>query len=452
MKDSGRLDEIAQFLGKQWYEKNGLVAALLVVAVLEASLLISGKANWGIIVAVIIGSLLMVTGAWWHSRQPPKTPKKKIGFVVSIASANDRESEKLREDFVIPLRQLVKSGKAGKAFHFMELPQHLTKEIIEPDDAQALRVRTRAHFILYGRVRLRKLSGEDHHVLDLNGVVAHKPVPDHVGNSLAREFSELLPRKVHIPAENDLLAFQFTSEWADIVARYIIGIAAGCSGDLDYAETLFNDAHERVRTKDTEFPVYQKLTERIPTRISELYEARARSELLLWMKTKQFSHIDQLGKYLESVDKSRLGQPKVLNLRAINAFLKHRDVDGAIAYLKKSTDQNNDIWHFNMAFLYGYKEDLKASIRHYRKANSFQVEPETIAQVEDFICWVLQQEPEKYWLNYYLGFFNWKTKGDIAQAEKDFNGFLAAGFEEEFVAERTLARRWIETLSGEKKG
>lgn len=439
---------IVKFLEKQWFEKTGLIAALVIIIAGEAYLLTDGKAQWWIFVLTLFLSAVFVTIAWWFSRLPPKTPKGKIGFLLSIVCTNDKEGEKLREDFVIPLRRLIKSGKTGNSFHFMELPEHLAKKIIEPDDAQSLRIRSRAHFILYGRVRLRTLEGVEHHIIDIDGLVAHKPISNDVSQAIAQEFSELLPRKVHFPTENDLLSFQFTSEWTEIVAKYIIGIAAAYSGDLNYAENLYTDVLERLHRNrsNATFPVYMKLTERIPNRISALYESRAFETYEEWTNTHDHSLVKQLGTFLEKIEVSRKELPGNLYLQAVYAVLKSQDADQAIAFLKKSRYQSNGTWHYNMAFLYGYKKDMKSAIRHYRQAITFQVMPKIITQIEDFMCWIIQQEPEKYQLNYCLGFFNWKAKGDKIQAAKDFQAFLDAGDKGEFLKERELTCQWLKEL------
>jgi len=439
MDDLDKANGIVKFFEDKWFEKVGLVASILTVTIIEVSLLFKCNSPWWVALTIILITIAFIFVSWWLCQQPPKTPKEKIGFLVSIASSNDTEGEKLREDFIIPLRQLVKSGKAGKAFHFIELPRRLAKKIIDPDDAQRLRVQTRSQFVLYGRIRLRN----NLHYLELSGIVAHKPIPDHVKDMLAQEFGELLPRKVQISMENDLLSFEFTSEWAGIVARYIIGIATGLSGDLVYAETLFSDALERLQSKNTEFPIYNKLAKRIPTRISELYEAKARSAHLRWVETQNPAHLERLGEMLEQIKNERRNQPMILNLQAIHAFAKNRDVEGAITLLKRASDSPCAVWHYNMAFLHGYKGDLKAAIRQYRKGMSFQVEADALSQIEDFICGVLHQEPERYWLQYCLGFFNWQIKGDSKQAAQDFRSFLDSGNENDFEAERNLTNKWL---------
>jgi len=74
------------------------------------------------------------------------------------------------------------------------------------------------------------------------------------------------------------------------------------------------------------------------------------------------------------------------------------------------------------------------------------VDPAIPAQIEEFMCWLLEEEPQKYQLHYCLGFINWKIKGDKAQAIKDFEIFLSRGNKQEFTIERELARIWISEI------
>ena len=441
------LNGYVQFFKTQWFEKTGLVVALIVVTVTTASISLKWDATWKVTIYVLIFFDLFVVLAWWITRKPAKTPKNKVGFLVSIACENDAESKKLREDFLIPLRQLMKAGKAGTVFHFIELPQYLARGIIEKNDADALRKRCRSHFMLYGRVRLREIEGQDHHFIELDGIVAHNPIPQTVSQLLANEFTELLPKKVLVPANNDLFSFQITSEWAAIVAKYIIGIAAAFSGDLEYAEKLFTDAQEQLKNKDSEFPIYKKLIERLPIRKSEIKEVKAMIALKAWTKKRDPLNIEELGRFLQKIEQSRKEtDPNVLNLRAIYEFLKGRNVDESIKILKTINGENDSLWHCNMGFLLAYKGNLKGAIRHYRQAATHRVLPGVIEQVEDFICWVLLAEPDMYQFSYCLGFFNWKVKGDKIQAKKDLIDFIETCPEEQFIKERELALKWLEEL------
>jgi hypothetical protein len=443
--DNVKLSDVSDFLGNAWYEKSGLFATLLFVTLAVLGALHGAPA--GNIIAALVFLYFIICAAWWWSRRPPKTPKNKIGFLVSIACSDDKESQKLHEDFVQPLRNLIKSGKTGHAFHFMVLPQFLAREVVDHEQALSMRLRTRSHFVLYGRVRLRRLGGQEHHVINLEGIVAHKPVSDDVQKQLAVEFAELLPRNLTVAAENDLLTFQVTSEWADVVARYVIGLAAAVSGDLSYAEELFNDAYQRIQVKNHNFPVYHKLTERIPVRISELYQVRILAIAQEWAETRAPNNWEQIEAQLKRLHPvHRTGNPMIF-AEAILQFVKYRNVEGALTLLKNASDAENAIWHLNVAFLRAYNDDLKRAAQHYRKAAFFEVDANTVSQVESFMVWVLEQEPQKKaQLHYCLGIFNWRIKGDKIQAKKDLANFLRLSTPTAFGKERQLAEKWIKQL------
>lgn len=450
---SANLAELVQLVKKHWFEKSGLIITTILAWAIETPFLLNSQLALIYVLLTFAITALFVFIGWLVSHKTPITPKNKIGFVVSIGCADDDESERLREDFVIPLRQLVKSGKTGKAFHFIELPQHLAKRVVDPDDAQELRVKCKAHFVLYGRVRLREIQGVEHHIVELGGVVAHRPISEEVSKSFAQEFSELLPRKVSIPKENDLFSFQFTSEWADIVAKYIIGIAAALSGDLSYAEDLYSDVLDLLGKKEHDFLVYSKLKERIPIRVAELNKTRAADAHRRWVESHDPEEISRLGSCLAKINcvhlLVRLG---VQELAAIHAFIANRDVDASLAYLKRSNQKNNSAWHYSMAFLLGYRGNLKSAVRHYRQGMKFPLEVDALYQVEDFLCWMQEQEPDNPRIYYLLGFFYMEVKGDAGLAITNFQSFLRLSSSSEYPKEYELAGTWIKELecSGNK--
>ncbi len=384
------LDKAVYFLKTHWYSKNGLVVALIFSLVTLATIANSLGLD-KLIASVLIVLLLIALFCYWlFSMRPPKTPKNKIGFLISIATSNEDDAKKVKEDLVVPLKQLVKTGKTGKSFHFMELPQHLAEQILDPDQAQIIRAKSGAHFMLFGRMRKRLLDdGKLHHFFDFEGAVAHKPISDQVSKSLAVEFAELLPRKVQILPENDLFSFQFTSEWAEIVAKYIIGIAAACSGDIFYAEELYDDVSDRLNNHDKLFPVYSKLTERLPIRKAEIYEAMATSIHRQWAVSYDPELMPQIKNWLDKIEPSQQSRSAVLNLKAICAFAIDKNADTAIDFIKKLEKRANPIWNLNMAFLYGFKKDLKHSIQQYRAAAQQSIQIDIINQVENFLNWAI---------------------------------------------------------------
>lgn len=440
-----QLNDLRRFFKEHWLEPSGLLALLIICGGFVTTITISNHLAWWVTLLCLLATSSLLVAAWVWSRRAPRTARNKIGFLVSIACLDDTESVKLREDFVIPLRQAIKSGRVGHTFHFIEVPQHLARTIIEEEDAIALRRKCKAHFCIFGSVRLRDLDGKPHHIIKMDGLVLHGPVSGQVSEQISQEFAELLPRNVHISTENDLFSFQFTTEWADLVARYIIGIASGCSGDLDYAESLFQDVKDRLRGKDPNFPVFGKLSKRIVVRLSEISEARARTAYQRWTKDHTAGHLEDIGRHLGDVPESRRTNPSFIHLNAIYSFLARRNAREMLAYLKQHP-QANAVWHLNTAFLNGYCGNLKTASRHYTKASMFEIAPETLSEVEEFMCWLIEDEPSKKHLYYCLGLFNWKIKGDTVQAQEDFRRFIQLSKPQDFTKEKELAALWINEL------
>lgn len=427
---------------RHWHRQIGLVFAIIAAFIFES--LVLTHLNVGPIGYVIIYSItfLALFAIWVISNRLPKTAKGKVGFVVCLQCSNEEENKRIREDFVTTLRDLLKQGASGRAFDFIEIPQHIAETITDLDAASTLKYKTNAHFLIYGRVRFRTLDGKDYHIIDLNGVVAHRPLPIEVSKNLANEFSELFPRNIRIQTENDLLSFNFTSDWTECVAKYIIGIASVSSGDLDFAEKLFKDVQQKLNNLPSEFQVFAKLRERLPIRFSEIYQARAISFLNLWRKALVPDDLDQ---FVINTNKIPADLPQdygVLLLRGFEAFLNGRDTAKAINFMKKCKQYDDVIWHFNLAFLNAYEGNLAKTIQYYRTCCNYDITPKTIEEVEEFMVWMLEAEPDKYQFHYCLGFFNWKIKEDLQRALTDFEEFLAVATDDTYGKEKTLAMEW----------
>jgi tetratricopeptide (TPR) repeat protein len=431
---------------RHWHKPLGLlvtiVTGLLFVTFLLNNINASSKTTILAYLIVTASSLII----WWYSNKIPKTKKGKVGFVVCIQYSNDDEEKVISEDFVTTLRKLLKSGPNGHTFHFIETPKHISQSIKDNDDAAMLRARMKAHFLIFGRVRIRKIDGKDCHIIELDGIVSHKPLAKGVSNQLAKEFGDLFPRRLQIPIENDLLSLNFTSDWTECVAKYIIGIAAACSSDIYYAESLYKEIEKKLEIKKTDFPIFDKLKERLPIRFSEISIAKSKAFLNAWRKNQDDDALLQFISHHNNISDELANSYDVLLLQSVRAFLDGRRIKDAIDYINKCKRFNDPIWHFNLAFLEAYKGDLKKSIRQYRKGASYNILPTTLSEVEDFMVWILEEEPDKYQYYYCLGFFNWEIKGDLVQALHDFNKFLEHTKNGEFIKEKALATKWISEI------
>lgn len=94
--------------------------------------------------------------------------------------SNEKEREKIREDFIFTLQNLIKRGNIGSTFQVIPIPNHISEKITDNEKAELLRQKCKAHFFLYGRVRLREINNKKFHIIDLDGIVSHKPIPKEV--------------------------------------------------------------------------------------------------------------------------------------------------------------------------------------------------------------------------------------------------------------------------------
>lgn len=443
------LKENIEFARKHWNTKIGLLVACFLTLSFEMALMTSVGSNGITQCLIYLLSAIIIITIWSYTNMLPRTKKGKVGFLVSIQCSNDEEYRKIKEDFVNTLRQLIKGGASGKSFHFIDIPQHISNSLNDHEEAFTFFEKTKAHFIVHGRVRLRKINNKDCHILDLEGKVSHKPMQVEVSQKLSNEFAELFPRKVKIETDNDLLSFNLTSDWTDCVAKYIIGIAAGLSGDLNYAKLLFEDVGQKLNQLNNNFPIFNIIRKRLPLRIAEVHLAYANNYIEKWRTNHDQATYKLFTDHVNSIPDNLPPIYDILLMKAIEAFLTNRDIDEAIKYTKMCKKHNHPIWKFNLAFLYGYRGQLGDAIRYYRKGLKHNLEPEAICQIEEFIEWVLKIEPAKYQLFYCLGFFNRHVKGDPKVALEDFENFTKESSDPQFQKEKEIASSWISELKKE---
>ena len=141
---------------------------------------------------------------------------------------------------------MLNRSKYRYSFKFLDLKDHVLEKIHSSDDALNFINEMGYSFMIYGKARTTKIKGKTQHVLDLSGIVAHRPIPTEISKSFSKEFTELFPRRLIISTEGDLFTFEITANWVDVVSKYIIGIAALLSGDIEYAQELLEDLKKIV--------------------------------------------------------------------------------------------------------------------------------------------------------------------------------------------------------------
>lgn len=441
MSVGNELVDLADRTLARWHDPIGLFSAWAMATAAIAFTPLNWPAN------VVVGLLLwlIIGGVWLWARRPPRTEKGRVGVAIVIAPPKTDAERAFADDFVGEIRRLLVRGSAGKSFQVIVPPPHVSRQLVadDPDSVESLRQRMQCHFILAGQVRVRKLNGKDHLVLDLSGAVAHKPIPDEVQRVFATEFTELLPRRITLPSDQDLLAFTFTGEWTNLVAKYVIGLAAALSGDLDYAQALYESVREEAAAKTVDSPVADKIAGRIPQRLAEVHEARANASFKIWRDSKRPDIAAAIKSNLDQIDPTLLSNRRYASLRAIAAFVVDRDPDAALAQLEPMKREADGVWYWNAGFLHAYKGNLRKAAQLYRKGSLAGLPPDVPAQLEEFMTWVLAEEPGLTQIHYCLGILNRDVKGDTRRVREEFDSFVRLTPSGRFEKELQLARDWL---------
>ncbi|MBI4232723.1 hypothetical protein HY605_05835 [Candidatus Peregrinibacteria bacterium] len=353
-------------------------------------------------------------------------------------------------DFVAELRRLLRQGTPTHKFALVRIPQHHAKGVVNENDAWRIRVRAKCHFIVFGTAKDREIAGSTKHILNLDVQVAHWPIPRTVSQKLSQEMAEVFPRRLHIDTRNDLLSLEFTSEWVDCVARYIIGIAASLSGDLAYAESLFLDLFKNKHLQRSALPPLRKMRQRIPIRLGEIYAFRASQVYEQWCRERNPMLIEEMWHHLVHLRNFYPEHYSGRLLSAIYFFIARRDVEAALREIRKCRTIRDATWRYSYAFLVAYCGKMLRARRMYQSAFEHHCNSADVPlQTEEFMIWLLQEEPDKVQLHFCLGLVNWHAKDDKKQAVQDFRKFLASNGSQEFPDEVRLAHAYVSTLEGE---
>ncbi len=440
------------WLRRRWHEPTSLVIILALITLafltLHSAIKLDTLTPPRLVALAII--LALVLGLWLWTTRVPRARGGTIGFVVAVGSETEAARERITQDLVVTLRDLVQGAPPPAVFSFLVFPEHHVRKIVSMDDAARYAEKSRAHFMIYGRARVRKLNGKDHHVLDINGLVRHRPLSKDVARQFSKEFSEVLPRKFRFPFENDLLAFEVTAEWIASVSEYIIGMAALLSGALDYAQALFERLRARVGAESQQAnPAFRKIRQRLPVRLEEVYAAQARLRHHRWCLDRMASHIEELGAYLDLLEGTAPESYRGRILRSLWHFVNNRDTDSAISVIRKCKGKNirDTTWRYSYAFLLAYRGDLQQALAQYQIGERIPIHAQTVMQIEDFILWILEEEPDKTDLHFCLGFVNYYLKKDATRAAEEFEAFLNATVEGKRThSARAHARRCLSSI------
>jgi hypothetical protein len=442
-----------EWIKERWHSRYVLLILLLVtpltLLIFFSNIDLNKLSGPNIILIIFILSFVCLI--WIITTRVPKTSNNKIGFVLAISTENQKQFIKLKSDFIDNLNKFSSQGNLSYQYQYIIYPEYYAKKLKSQEIAIEYLKKSRAHFLLYGQCRERNIDGKEHTVLDLNGAVSHRPLPEIVQKQFAAEFTELLPNRLAISKENDLFSFECASDWVSLVARYIVATASLLSGDFEYSRSLYIALRNELKRINTNIPSIVKIKVRLAPRLADTIATIARIKYLKYKIERDEKYLDEMGNELQQLEKVPSDHYGGHLLRATYYFLKFRDTKRALREIKSCKDVQDGAWLFSYAFLKAYNGDLRLAHSKYKSALKHVYAESVPLECEEFINDILQVEPHKYQLYYCLGVINFEVKNDYATAKKDFEIFLSSGIQSEFVEHRKLAKEYIFQIENKSK-
>jgi hypothetical protein len=442
--DAKDIKDLWKFIYYKWSSIKGVICSIVILNLCLCIFHIIKSWNLWLISFLPLNILLLIL--WFILFYIPRTPRNKIGFFIAINCETSENAGAFRTDFIDSIRKCLDLGNNGVQFYFKILPDYISAKILRTEDAKILTLKYRANFLLYGRVRTRVISNQTISVIDINGIVTHSPISHDIHTKFTKEFGELLPQRIFVDKENDLLKYEFTAQCVDLISKYIIGISFFLSGLNERALMLYHEINSLLRVQQPTLPAINKIRNRMQTRFFEVYSQLANKEYNLWLNNEGIYPLDKYKSIVSTMSELCPDVGPAHLYKAILCFLDSRDIKGARVELSKCKNVNEAILLCDHAFLEGYGGNLSSARARYKKAAKLNVPISTINQIEDFISIILILEPEKYQLYYCLAWINWCIKGDIEQGKLDFEEFIKKDSNHRYENEIRLSREYIKQL------
>ena len=442
------IKKFIHWLENNWYTKSALFYGLIILSLVSSIPIISIKqlniSKADFIAVALLDFIYWII--WFITTYIPKTPRNKIGFYVAISCHSKEEEFVFKSDFIDILQKSLQAGTNQEYFHFYVFPNYIADGIKKIGDANKLISKYKGKFLLYGSVRTRLVNNKETTILDLGGVVTHRVIPANISKIFGKEFSELLPQRIFMGKDGEILQFEFTAQFIDIISKYIIGISFLVSGLSDNALHLYEEVAELSKKHKTNLPAIVAIRKRLPIRFFEIYSRLANQEYDKWLDTEGSHDISLMKTYILKMSQFCPNVGRIHLYRAIMYFLDKREISKAKIELQKCTDVDKTTILCSTAFLNGYAGDISSAQSKYKKASKLTIPSKTIDQIEQFICIILKLEPDKYQLHYCLACINMFIKDDQRRARRDFNEFIKKNKDNKYPNEIRLAKEYADQL------
>jgi len=417
------IDKIVNYISDNFSKKTaflcGLVGLLIFFALIDDFIekFIQNKLYLAILYFIVC---LIWFFYWLYKRNYlPENKKGYVGIVICVKTDNDKQKNRLKDDFVKRVRGLIARKNLKKIINVILLSNYqaeYTIKVLEEyainkeskkanKEWQKIRKKTHGHFFIYGSIKERQ-DGENRYYLDLEALVIHAPVQFHTQKQIVQDFLSVWYKQISFKEKLEFKGFLFAADSIFIAVQYVVGIAALVSGDIYLALELHTGLD-----RDPYFSRFSTLP-------PNLQNVRKKLKILLseenFLVAKSFSKQGDFSEAEKYIKRSLSIEPNYGSylLKSIIEFSSKNNPDESLKCVYRARDlaRSDGTWRYNEGFLLMYMERFRESLKVYSRIvnTSFVGEENILVEIYKFNEDFLKTHPEKIQSYFIVGFLKYK--------------------------------------------
>ena len=435
------IDKILNYIEDNFSKKTAFFCGLAVLLIFFASIdnfiekFVSNSLCRAIAYLIICATWLIF---WLYKRKYlPKNKKGYIGIVICIETENDKQKNRLKNDFVKRIRELIVERNLENFINVILLSNYQVENTIKvleeyaknkqskkaDKEWQKIRKMTQSHFFIYGGIKERQ-DGENRYYLNLEALVIHAPVQFPAQKQMVQDFLSVWYKQISFQEKIEFKGFLFAADSIFIAVQYVVGIAALVSGGIVLALEL----HTRL-DNDPYFLRFNPLP-------SNLLDVKKKLKILLaeenFLVAKSFSKQELFSEAEKYMEQSLSIEPNygAYLLKSIIEFSYKNNPDESLkcVYRARELARSDKTWRYNEGFLLMYMERFDKALKVYYKIadTSYVSEENTLIDIYKFNEEFLQRYPEKIQSYFIIGFLKYKKESNYPDALEYFERFISA--------------------------
>lgn len=383
---------------------------------------------------------------YWLKRRNwlPKNPKNRVGLIICINTENDKQKNRLKNDFVNRLNVLIDKHNLTHIIEVIFLNEKQSErvskiltgyqkfqknQISNPNtlknsnkqylDFQKLKKRINGHFYVWGNLKERK-DQENKFFFNLDALVIHNPLNRNVYVSFKNEFQNIWVRSFEFQEKVEFKGFLISADLTFLAVEYIVGLASLYSGNVFIAIEL----HTKVEKSLSEFkeltPNMKNVEKTLKTLIPQEYYLISRVYFLK-------NNLLETEKYLRLVFEREPNNYSGLLLKSIIEFSSYNNPIKSLKTVNqaKKYSNNDGTWRYNQGFLLMNMEKFKEALGVYKilSESSFINEINVLKDVIHFNIELIKSNPNYLQSYFILGYLYYKKLKNIPESYHYFESF-----------------------------